>query len=322
MKAIVFTQYGPPTKVMRLAEVERPVPKADEVLIHVRAAAVNDWDWEMVRGRQWIMRLLIGLRKPKIRIPGVDVAGEVIEVGENVRRFKPGDAVYGDLSENGFGGFAEYVCAKENALVHKPGNMSFEQAAAIPHAAILAVQGLFHQRQIQPGQKVLINGAGGGVGTFAIQLIRELGADLTAVDSADKLPLLRQMGYQHVIDYQQEDFTCNGQQYDLILDTKTNRSPFAYARSLKQGGTYATVGGSIPRLLSILMTSPIISLFQKKKLRIVSLKPNRDLQLINQLFEQGKIRPVIDGPYSLKEIPELIQYFGAGKHTGKVVIRI
>jgi NADPH:quinone reductase-like Zn-dependent oxidoreductase len=321
MKAFVFTKYGPPD-VLELREVRTPAPKDDELLIKVHAASVNDWDWCLVRGKPFFIRLMGGLPKPKITILGVDVAGRVEAVGRNVKRFQPGDDVYGDLSECGFGGFAEYVCAAENALTLKPANMTFIDAAAIPHAAMLAVQGLRDVGQIQPGQKVLINGAGGGVGIFGVQIAKLIGVDVTGVDSAWKLDMMRSMGFDQVIDYAQEDFTKNGQRYDLILDAKTNRSTFDYVRALRPNGTYVTVGGSMVRLLQALFLGPWISKFSKKNIRIVALSPNKDLDYINELFEAGKFKPVIDGPYKFREVPEAIRRFGEGKHKGKVVITV
>ena len=227
--------------------------------------------------------------------------------------------MYGDLSGK-WGGFAEYVCASENALALKPASMSFEEAAAIPQAAMLAVQGLIDKGKIKPGQKLLINGAGGGVGTFGVQIAKLYGVEVTGVDSSGKLDMLRSMGFDHVIDYTKEDFTKNGQRYDLILDVKTNRSIFDYARALSRNGIYVTVGGSIARLFQALLLGPLISLISKKHIRIVALKPNKDLAYMNGLFEAGKIKPVIDGPYKLDEVPEAFRLFGKGDHKGKVVI--
>ena len=322
MKAIVLTKYGP-SDVLQLKEVEKPAPSDDEVLIKVHAASVNDWDWCLMRGTPFYIRLLCGLIKPKIQIPGVEIAGRVEVVGKNVTKFQPGDAVYGDISECGFGGFAEYVCASENALALKPDSMTFVEAAAIPHAAMLAVQGLHDEGQIQPGQKLLINGAGGGVGTLGVQIAKSMGVvEVTGVDSLGKLDMMRSIGFVHTIDYTQEDFTENKQCYDLILDTKTNRSIFKYMGVLNPHGTYVTVGGSTARLFQALFLGPIIRMFSKKSVCIVNLKPNKDLNYMNELFEAGKIKPVIDGPYKLSEVSEAIQYFGEGKHKGKIVITL
>ncbi|MTI32654.1 NAD(P)-dependent alcohol dehydrogenase [Xanthovirga aplysinae] len=321
MKAIVFTKYGTPD-VLQLREIPKPTPKEDEVLIKVHATAVNDWDWSFIRGRPYILRLLFGLLKPKVNILGVEAAGVVERVGKNVKSFRPGDEVYGDISECGLGGFAEFVCVDENALILKPANMTFEEAAAIPHATILALQSLVDRGKIQHGQKLLINGAGGGVGTFGLQIAKLYGSEVTGVDSAGKLDMMRSIGFDLVIDYTKEDFTKNGNRYDLILDAKTTRSPFAYARSLKANGTYVTVGGHLNRLFQIFCLGPWVSLFSKKKIRILSLKPNKGLSYINELFTTGKIKCVIDGPYQLNEVPKAIQYFGEGKHKGKVVITV
>ena len=321
MKAIVFTKYGP-TDVLQLKDVEIPAPEDNEVLIKVHAASVNDWDWGLMRGEPFVIRLLFGLQKPKVNIPGVDVAGQVEAIGKKVKKFQPGDEVFGDMSECGFGSFAEYVCADENSLVKKPVSMTFEEAAAIPHAAMLTVQGLIDKGHIRSGQKLLINGAGGGVGTFGIQIAKLFGVEVTGVDSSGKLDMLKSMGFDHVIDYKQKDFTRDRMHYDLILDVKTNRPIFRYARSLKRNGRYVTVGGSMARIFQAIVLGPWISLFNKKHICVLGLKPNKDLAYINELFEAGKVKPVIDGPYKLSEVPEVIQYFGEGKHKGKIVISI
>ena len=322
MKAIVLTKYGE-SDVLQLQEVKKPTPSDDEVLVKVHATSVNDWDWCLMRGTPFYIRLLCGFFKPKIHIPGAEIAGIVEVVGENVTKFQPGDAVYGDISECGFGGFAEYVCVPENALAMKPESMTFVEATAIPHAAMLAVQGLYDEGQIQPGQKLLINGAGGGVGTLGVQIAKSMGVvEITGVDSSSKLDMMRSIGCVQTIDYTQQDFTQNKQCYDLILDTKTNRSIFKYMGVLNPHGTYVTVGGSTLRLFQALFLGPIIRLFSKKRVRLVNLKPNKDLDYMNELFEAGKVKPLIDGLYKLSEVPQAIQYFGSGKHKGKVVIAI
>jgi len=248
VKAIVYEKYGTPD-VLQLKEVAKPVPGEDEVLVKVHAASINDWDLGLLYG-DFINRMLNGLRKPRRNILGSDIAGKIETVGKKVKRFKAGDDVYGDLSGQ-WGGFAEYVCAPEKSLSLKPAAMSFEEAAAIPQAAMLAVQGLIDKGKIKQAQKVLINGAGGGVGTFAIQIAKLYNAEVTGVDKATKLEMLRSIGFDHVIDYTKEDFTKNGKVYDLILDAKTNRSAFDYARSLNRNGVYVTVGGSIGHLLQV-----------------------------------------------------------------------
>jgi NADPH:quinone reductase-like Zn-dependent oxidoreductase len=320
MKAIVYTKYGTPD-VLELKEVDIPTPKDDEVLIEVHAVSINDWDWGLLQGIPFTNRLSFGLLKPKKRILGSDIAGRIEAVGKNITQLQPGDEVYGDLSGN-WGGFAEYVCARENALALKPASMTFDEAAAIPQAAMLALQGLLDKGQIQQGQKLLINGAGGGVGTFAVQISKSYGVEVTGVDSPGKLEMLRSMGFDQVIDYTKEDFTRKGQCYDLILDVKTNRSIFDYMRALSPNGIYVTVGGSSARLLQALFLGPWISMFTKKRVRIVLLKANKDLAYMNELFEAGKVKPVIDGPYKLSEVPEAIRYFGEGNHKGKVVITV
>jgi NADPH:quinone reductase-like Zn-dependent oxidoreductase len=319
MKAIIYTQYGGP-EVLQIREIEKPEPKDDEVLIKVYVVSLNDWDWGLLQG-DFVNRLLNGILKPKRKILGSDIAGRIEAVGKSVKQFKPGEDVYGDLSGQ-WGGFAEYVCAPEKALALKPAGMSFEEAAAIPQAAMLAVQGLIDKGKIQPGQQLLINGAGGGVGTFALQIAKLYGVEVTGVDSTGKLDMLRSMGFDHVIDYTREDFTKNGLCYDLILDVKTNRSMFDYARALCANGIYVTVGGSAGRLLQVLLMGRLFSMISKKHICIVMLKTNKDLLYMNELYEAGKIKPVIDGPYTLDEVPEAFRIFGKGEHKGKIVITI
>ena len=320
MKAIIYTKYGGP-EVLQVKEVEKPVPKDNEVLVKVYAVSINDWDWGLLTGDGLIIRLMSGLFKPKKQILCSDIAGRIEAVGKNVKQFQPGDEVYGDLSGQ-WGGLAEYVCAPENALALKPATMSFMEAAAIPQAGMLTVQGLIDKGQIQPGQKLLINGAGGGVGTFGIQIAKLYGAEVTGVDKSEKLEMMRSMGFDHVIDYTKEDFTKNGKSYDLVLDVKTNRSIFSYPRVLSRNGVYVTVGGDIPRLFQALLLGPFISRFSKKHIRIVALKANKDLGYMNELFEAGKLKAVIDGPYKLEEAAEAFTLFGKGNHKGKVVITV
>jgi len=319
MKAIVYTKYGGP-EVLQIREVAKPLPKADEVLIKVHAVSINDWDLGLLHG-DFINRMLNGLRKPKRTILGSDIAGRIEAVGKNISKFKIGDEVYGDLSGR-WGGFAEYVCAPEKAVALKPAAMSFEEAASIPQAAMLAVQGLIDKGKIHAGQKLLINGAGGGVGTFGVQIAKLYSNEITGVDSTVKLDMLVSMGFDNVIDYTKEDFTKNGQHYDLILDAKTNRSMFDYARALSPNGVYVTVGGSIRRLLQALLLGPLITMIYKKHIRIVSLKTNKDLIFMNELFEAGKVKPVIDGPYKLEEFQKAFRIFDKAEHKGKVVITI
>ncbi|MDO9373273.1 MAG: NAD(P)-dependent alcohol dehydrogenase [Ferruginibacter sp.] len=317
MKAIVYTKYGGP-KMLHLQETPTPSPKKDEVLIRVEAASINDWDLGLVEG-DLVNRVINGLVKPKRQIVGSDIAGIVETTGAGVTRFKVGDAVYGDLSGR-WGGFAEYVCASETCLALKPASMSFVDAAAIPQAAMLAVQAIIDVGQLQAGQKLLINGAGGGVGSFGIQLAKLHGVKTTGVDHTSKLAFMRSIGFDHVIDYTKEDFTKNGQQYDLIVDAKTNRSMFAYTKSLVAGGKYVTVGGSMKHLLQLMLLRSWISKVHHIHLCLVSLKTNRDLPYINELFEAGKIKPNIHGTYRLENFREAFHLFAAGQHKGKVVI--
>ncbi len=316
MKAIVCQKYGPPD-VLQLKEVEKPVPKDNEVLIKVHAASVNDWDWGLLRGKPFMNRLIFGLLNPKDKILGGDIAGRIEAVGRNVKQFQPGDEVFGDLSSCGFGAFAEYVCARENALVLKSASMTFEEAAAYPQAGVLALQGL--RDKIQKGQKVLINGAGGGAGTFAVQLAKSFGAEVTGVDSTRKLDIMRSIGADHVIDYTKENFTKNGQCYDLILDFAAYHSIFDYKRALNPKGIYAMVGGSMARMFQVVFLGPLISM-TGKKMGVLLHKANKDLVFMKELFEAGKVVPVIDRRYPLGEVAEALRYFGEGQARGKVVI--
>lgn len=319
MKAIVFTQYGTPD-VLALKEVDLPVPKDDEVLVKVSAVSLNDWDLALVNG-DFVNRLLNGVRKPKRTIVGSDIAGRVEAVGKNIRKFKLGDEVFGDLSGR-WGGLAEYVCAHEDQLAIKPSTMTFEQAAAIPQAGMLAVQGLIDVGKLRSGQALLINGAGGGVGSLGVQIAKQFDVEITGVDSAGKLEMMRSLGFDHVIDYAREDFTKTGKQYDLILDAKTNRSVFDYLRALRPNGVYVTVGGSIRRLLQIFMLGPSISRIYKKKVALVALKPNKDLDYMSDLFIDGKLTPVIDGYYTLEQFREAFALYAEARQKGKVVISL
>ncbi|MEX0662543.1 MAG: NAD(P)-dependent alcohol dehydrogenase [Balneolaceae bacterium] len=321
MKAIILKEYGLPSD-LEIGDVAKPVPNDDEVLVRIHSASINDWDWGMVRGKPFVIRLIYGLIKPKIKIPGVDISGKIEAVGGNVSSFKVGDEIYCDLTDCGFGGFAEYVCVLEKHLYKKPSTISFNEASALPHAGILALQGLVEKGKVKPGQSILINGAGGGVGTLGIQILKSYGVKVTGVDSAEKLGLMKSLGYDRVMDYRKADFTDTAEKYDLILDTKSNRSVFKVARSLKKNGKYITMGGSMYRLLEVVLLGSMISLFTGKKLRVLIHEPNRGLDQMSELVEKGQIKPVVDGPYGFEKIPELIQYFGEGKHSGKIVIEI
>jgi NADPH:quinone reductase-like Zn-dependent oxidoreductase len=322
MKAIVYTKYGSPD-VLQLEELEKPVPNDDEVLIKVHAASINSWDWDMLTGRPVEYRLFSGILKPsKTKILGCDIAGRIEAVGRNINQFHPGDDVFGDLCEGSWGGFAEYVCARESELTLKPASMTFEEAAATPQAGLLALRGLCEKREIHPGQKVLINGAGGGVGTFAIQMAKSFGAEVTGVDSTCKLDILSSLGADYVIDYTKEDFTKNGKSYDLILDVKTDRSVFDFWRALGSNGIYVSVGGRSARILQLVFVGSLLSMTGSKKLTLMLHKPNKDIEIIKEFFESGKIKPVVDRCYPLSEAPEAFQYFGEGHFKGKVVITV
>ena len=323
MKAIVYTEYGSPD-VLHLEDVEKPVPADDEVLVKVHAVSVNAADLHLLRADPFLIRLSSGFLKPKHTILGSDIAGRVEAVGSNVTQFKPGDEVFGDISACGWGGFAEYVCVRENALVLKPTNLSFEQAAAVPMAAVTALQGIRHAGQIRPGQKILINGASGGVGTFAVQLAKSFGAEVTAVCSTRNLETARSIGADHVIDYTQEDFATNGQQYDLILAANGDRSISDYKRALSPTGVYVQTGGSMSQMTQAMIQGPWISMTGSKKMSNMGVaKPNqKDLAFMKELLESGKVKPVIDRCYPLSEVPEALRYLEAGHARGKVVITV
>ena len=284
MKAIVLTKYRSPD-FFELKEVEKPKPKVNEVLVKVFAVSINSWDWEILIAKPFVNRLMAGLLKPKrIKILGCDIAGRVEAVGKNVKQFQPGDEVFGDLSRCGWGGFAEYVCARDNALASKSASMSFEQAAAIPQAGLLALQALSYKEKIQPGQKVLFNGAGGGVGTLGMQIAKSFGAEVTGVDSTEKLDIMRSAGADHVIDYTQEDFTKNGQHYDRIIDVAATRSVFDYKRALSPGGVFVMVGGSSSLVNKLLILGPWISMTESKKMGLLLHKANKGLSFMKDLF--------------------------------------
>ena len=321
MKAIVYTKYGSPD-VLHLKEVEKPTPKENEVLIRVYASSINSWDWDQLRGNHFIIRIIGGLFKPRYKIPGADIAGRVEAVGRNVKQFQPGDEVFGDIAGSGFGGFAEYVSVPEKFLAKKSSRMTFEQAASLPQAGLLALQGLRYKGTIKKDQQVLLNGAGGGAGTLALQYAKSCGAEVTCVDSADKSDMLRSLGADHFIDYKKEDYTRNGRQYDRVLDVIAHKSLSDYKRALKPGGVFAMIGGSMGGLLlQFLFIQPFLSRFGSKKLGLMGYKVNRKaLEELNQLFEEGKVLPVIDRYYQLHEVADAFRYFGTGQVKGKIVI--
>src|SRR5256885_3514443 len=325
MKAIVNTHYGSPD-VLQLKEVARPTPKDNEVLVQVHAASVNAAELHLLRGKPFLMRLMgFGFLIPKHTILGAAMAGRVEAVGRNVTQLQPGDEIFGDLTKCGWGAFAEYVCASEDALVLKPANVTFEQAAAVPLAAVTALQGLRAKGQIKPGQKVLIYGASGGVGTFAVQLAKAFGAEVTGVCSTRNVDMVRSIGADQVIDYTQEDFTKNGQRYDLIFDAVGNRSVSAYKRALSPTGMCAVAGfTTLPHLFQVLVLGSWVSRTGSKKIgQMETAKPNqKDLVFVKELLEADKVVPVIDRRYTLREVPEAIRYLEEGHAKGKVVITV
>ena len=324
MKAIIFYQYGL-SDVLKLKEVKKPTPKDNEVLIKVHASSINSWDWELLQGKPFVNHMMFGLSRPKkINILGCDIAGCVEAIGKNVKKINIGDKVFGDLSQGSWGGFAEYVCANENALALKPASMTFKQAAAIPQAGLLALQGL-RKGQIKseqnPSQRILINGASGGSGTFALQIAKSFGAEVTGVCSTKKMDLVRSLGAEHVIDYKQEDFTKNGLQYDLILDAQAHHSIFDYTRALSPNGFYIMHGGSSSSIYQTMFLGPLISLIGDKKMSILMHKPNvKDLNLMSEFFVEGKFKPIIDKCFSLSKGAEAMKYYAEGNAKGKVVI--
>lgn len=320
MKAVVYTKYGSPD-VLQVTEVEKPVPTDDQVLIKIHAVSVNGSDKEALIGRPLYARVG-GLLRPGHPILGSDIAGHVEAVGKNNTEFKPGDEVFGELP--GYrGGFAEYVCTHGRTLTLKPASLTFEEAAAIPQAGVIALQGIREQGRVQPGQKVLINGAGGSAGSFAIQLAKLYGAEVTGVDNTGKLDFMLGLGADHVIDYTREDFEKSEKKYDLILDLIALRSVFAYQRVLRPGGTSFFVGGSVAVIFQILLLGPWIRRATAKNLRMLMVPQNRkDLIAITELCEAGTITPVIDRMYSLDQVPEALRYVGEGRAKGKVVIAV
>lgn len=323
MKAIAQAEYGSPD-VLKLTEVERPLVQADTVLVRVHAASVNAGDWHLMRGSPLVVRLMIGgLLKPKIKVIGFDVAGTVEAVGSNVTCFQTGDEVFGDLSECGFGAFAEYACATEAALALKPDNLAFEEAAAIPGAAMTALQALRDIGKVQPGQQVLINGASGGVGSYAVQIAKAFGAEVTAVCSIEKMDRIRPLGADRVIDYAQVNLDQNKQTYDLIVDVAAYRSIFNYLPALKPKGTYVPVGGAIARLFQVMILGSLISKMSDRTVKSLMVKPNSaDLATLRELIEAGKIVPLIDRLYSLEDVPIAVRRLEQRQVVGKVVIRV
>ncbi|HLY25407.1 MAG TPA: NAD(P)-dependent alcohol dehydrogenase [Aggregatilineales bacterium] len=322
MKALVNTTYGSPD-VLELKDIEKPTPKDNEVLIKVQAASVNAADLHLLTADIFLVRLDAGLLRPKKNILGADIAGRVEAIGSNVKQFKPGDEVFGDIFACGCGGFAEYVCADENALVRKPARLTFEEAAAVPMAAVTALQGLRDKGHIESGQKVLINGASGGVGTFAVQVAKSFGAEVTAVCSTQNLDMVRSIGADHVIDYSKEDFTRNEQRYDLIVAANGYHPILDYRRVLVPNGIYVMTGGTMAQMFQAILLGPWLSMVGGKKMGILSAHPSStDLGFVKELIDARKVKPVLDRCYPLDEAAEALRYLGEGHARGKVVITI
>jgi len=324
MKAIVRDRYGSPA-VLALKEVGKPIVKEQDVLVRVRAASLNADDLEYLYGRSLFTRMAVGLRMPRIHGLGVDVAGQVEAVGKDVTSFQEGDEVFGNMTVHGLGAYAEYVCAPARAFALKPARLTFEEAATIPQSAILALQGLRGKRHVQPGDHVLINGAGGNVGPFAVQIAKHFGAEVTGVDSTDKLDMVRSVGADHVIDYTREDVIRTGQRYDLILDVVARRSMWEWKRALKPAGAYVMLGASTRLLLQGTFLGPLISLAGSMKMAVMWWwKPFKleDVAFLKELVEAGSLAPVIDRRYPLSGVPEALRYLEEGKARGKVVITV
>jgi NADPH:quinone reductase-like Zn-dependent oxidoreductase len=314
VKAFIYDRYGPP-QALRMAEVDTPVPAAGEVLVKVRAASVNAADWHVMRGKPLFSRATLGLLRPKHKILGVDIAGQVEAAGSGVTRFKPGDEVYANLLDHGYGGFAEYASVPVNVMSPKPAKLSFEEAAAVPMAAVTALQGLRRHGELQPTQRVLVNGATGGVGSFAVQIAKAYGPEVTAVTSTPNLDVARSLGADHVVDYTTTDFARSGRRYDRILDTVGNRSVADLRRALAGGGKAAVTGfTSVPRLLGVSLRGG------KDIAQVQAHVTTSDLELLSELIEAGKLRPQIDRRYPFAEIPAAIAYLEHGRARGKVVV--
>jgi len=321
MQAVVREQYGSP-KVLTLKEIDRPIPKDDEVLIRVHAASLNAADGHLLGGKPFFLRLSYGLFRPKHPVLGADIAGRVEAVGRNATRFGPGDAVFGDLSSSVLGGFAEYVRAPERVLARKPASLSFQEAAAVPMAATTALQGL-RKGQIRAGQRVLIHGASGGVGTFAVQLAKHLGAEVTAVCSTSKAELARSLGADHVIDYTKEDFAQSGRRYDLMLAVNGDRSILEYQRALSPNGICVLVGGSMRQIFQAMLLGPLVTMGGGQKIVNLLAQPNAaDLAYLGELLATKKLVPVIDRSYTVSEVPQALRYLGEGRAKGKIIITV
>ena len=321
MKAVVYERYGSPD-VLRLTEIAQPVAGPGQVRVQIHAAGVNAADWHLLRADPFMARMATGLFKPKRPVLGADIAGVVDSVGEGATRFKPGDAVYGDLSGCGFGGFAEYAAVPESVLSPKPSNLAFSESAAVPMAAVTALQALRDKGSVGPGKHVLINGASGGVGTFALQIAKVLGAEVTAVCSTSKLEQARALGADHVVDYTREDFTRTGQTYDVIIAANGNRSLGDYKRALAPGGVYVMVGGSTSQIMQAVIFGSLRSGGGKKLTNLMA-KPNAaDLAIITGWIEAGHVKPIMDRTYPFEQTADAIRYVEEGHARGKVVVTL
>ncbi|MDQ1002524.1 NADPH:quinone reductase-like Zn-dependent oxidoreductase [Neobacillus niacini] len=322
MKAIVYKRYGPP-EILEVTDVEKPMPKDNQILVKVHASSINFGNLVLLKGEPFLARFAFGLFKPKYSIPGGDISGTVEAVGKDVTQFQPGDEVFGDLSGCGWGGFAQYVAVPEKALALKPANLSYEEAAAVPMAGVTALQSIRDKGRIQPGQKVLINGASGGVGTFAVQIAKSFGAEVTGVCSTRNIDILQSLGADHVIDYSKEKFTENNQRYDLILGVNGHQPLSDYKRALNRNGIFVHVGGSETQMFQAMTVGTWISKTSSKKMSTFLQRANqKDLFFMRELLEAGKVKPIIDKQYSLNEVAEAFRYFEQGHAQGKVVIKM
>lgn len=322
MRAYVQNGYGDCT-VLSVKELPMPVITNDQILVKVKAFSINDWDYGNMTGKPFFNRIFQGTLTPKDVILGADIAGEVIKVGSSIRDYKVGDRVYGDLSENNFGGFCEYVAIPPDAVIHMDDSMTFEQAAAVPQAGLLAYGALFEYGKIRDGMKILVNGAGGGVGTYIVQMVKQYNdIHITGVDTGEKLTMMKTIGYDEVIDFNEVDYIKNGQKYDLVVDNKMSHSVFSVMGSLTDGGIFATTGGLARFYSGAFFLSWLIRLIYKKESKLVILRVNQNLDYFNKMFSKGKIKSVIDGSYSFEQFPEAMQHYYDNKHKGKVVIKI
>ncbi|AXI10302.1 zinc-binding dehydrogenase [Oceanobacillus sp. 143] len=322
MKAIISSEYGGPD-TLQFNEIEKPKPLDHQVLVKIHAASINYGNMLLLQGNPLIARLVFGVRKPKYPIPGGDMAGTVEAVGENITQFQPGDEVFGDLSGSGWGAFAEYAAVPEEAIVRKPHNLSFEEAAAVPMAAVTALQAIRNKGKLEPGQKVLVHGGSGGVGLFAVQIAKALGAEVTAVVSTRNVDLVQSIGADHIIDYTKADFAERDQNYDLILGVNGSRSISTYKRKLNNGGIYVNVGGGDSQLLQTILLGPLLFLGRSKKMSLFLQRANqKDLEFLRELIEEGKVKAIIDKTFKLSEAPEAYRYFEEEHLQGKVVLLV